>query len=266
MRTTVSAPTTPQAIVGPGSKPAPGTSSPRLPAGREPSIDETPSILLVEDLEKLAASLSRGLREEGFLPVTAATGEAGLKRIAEAQVDVVILDLGLPDLDGLDVISKVRAGANRVPIIVLTARDAVASRVEALERGADDYLVKPFAFEELLARVRAVLRRSSGPRWAPLSYGGVVLEHGSLACLVWGHPVPLSPRERGLLEVFMRRRGETLTRPEILRDAFGYDFDPGTNIVDVHVAHLRRKLEGSSILIEAIRGAGYRLVSTPTHP
>jgi DNA-binding response OmpR family regulator len=217
------------------------------------------ALLLVEDTAALASSLQRGLTEEGFNTTVVGTGEAALARIASKDLDAVILDLGLPDIDGIDVLVRAREGGSRVPIIVLTARDDVPSRVRALERGADDYLIKPFAFEELLARVRALLRRAAAPRWAPLSCGDIVLEYGDSMCLAGGRPVALSPRERALLELFLRRRGETLGRREILREAFGYDFDPGTNIVDVHVAHLRRKLEGTSARLEAVRGAGYRL-------
>jgi len=217
-----------------------------------------PSLLLVEDTGRLADSIAQGLQEEGFEVEVATSGRAAIERIG-GDLDGLILDLGLPDIDGTEVLQRTRDQGLSLPILVLTARDAVSSRVDALERGADDYLVKPFAFAELLARIRALLRRAAAPRWAPLSFAGVDLPQGSADALVDGRAVALSPRERALLELFLRRRGETLGRREILKEAFGYEFDPGTNIVDVHVAHLRRKLAGGSAKLEAVRGAGYRL-------
>lgn len=218
------------------------------------------SVMLVEDVAPLAQSLVRGLSEEGFAVTLATTGEAALARLGARDLDLIILDLGLPDVDGIEVLVRARAVGILAPVLVLTARDDLASRVAALERGADDYLVKPFEFVELLARMRALLRRAAWPRWAPLACGDLIIEREGTACTVAGRAVALSPRERALLELFMRRRGETLGRAEILREAFGYDFDPGTNIVDVHVGHLRKKLEGAKARLEAVRGAGYRLV------
>jgi DNA-binding response OmpR family regulator len=143
--------------------------------------------------------------------------------------------------------------------LILSARDAVASRVAGLEAGADDYLVKPFAFAELLARLRALLRRAGEPRRSSPSFDDLALREDRLGAIVNGRNVTLSPREHALLEFLAQRRGDVLSRTEILRQVFGYNFDPGTNIVDVHVAHLRRKLGESAALLETVRGTGYRL-------
>ncbi len=218
-----------------------------------------PKILLVEDTVRLADSIVRGLTEEGFVVEWVADGGAALASAASRDVDALVLDLGLPDLDGTEVLAALRGAGHQIPILVLTARDAVESRVQALEAGADDYLVKPFAFAELLARLKALLRRAGAPRWAPLSCGNLRLESDSSAVSIAGQSVLLSPRERSLLELLLRRQGETVTRPEIHREVFGYDFDPGTNVVDVHVAHLRRKLKTSSARLETMRGQGFRL-------
>lgn len=216
--------------------------------------------LIVEDNSRLAASLVRGLGEEGFSVQSTGRARAALEQLRNDEVDAVVLDLGLPDMDGLDVITELRRSGNNAPILVLTARDAVASRVEALERGADDYLIKPFAFEELLARMRALLRRAAAPRRAPLDMAGLALERDALVVQSAGARVALSPREHALLALLLRRREEVLSREEILREAFGYDFNPGTNLLDVHVAHLRRKLQGAPVRLETIRGTGFRLV------
>lgn len=216
-------------------------------------------VLLVEDTAALAASLERGLREEGFVVRVAVTGAAALAQLARHPADAVVLDLGLPDIDGQQVLERARAAGHGMPILVLTARDAVASRVRALEGGADDYLVKPFAFEELLARLRALIRRAAAPRWAPLACGNLRLDPGEPRAIVAGRKVTLSPRERAMLELLLRRRGEVVTRTDILDEVFGYDFDPGTNVIDVHIAHLRRKIGGGSARIETVRGVGYRL-------
>ncbi len=216
------------------------------------------SLLLVEDNAKLSASLARGLREDGFEVDAVATGADALARLGRRDIDAVILDLGLPDRDGLEVLDEARRAGLLAPVLVLTARDAIESRVAGLERGADDYLVKPFAYAELLARLRALIRRASAPRWSPLRAGDLALAPDQPAVVIRGAAVPLSPREHALLELFVRRRGEVLARAEILREVFGYPFDPGTNLVDVHVANLRRKLGADADRIETVRGAGYR--------
>ncbi len=223
------------------------------------------TILLVEDNRRLARSLTKGLEEEALQISHVASGGAALELLNLQPFEIVILDLGLPDMDGLDVISSVRDRGSAIPILVLTARDAIEMRVEALNRGADDYLVKPFAFAELVARISALARRATAPRWVPLTgVPGLKLLPGEMDVLIAGQRVRLSPREHALLETLLRRCGETVLREEILRDVFGYNFDPGTNLIDVHIAHIRKKVAGAPIAIETMRGLGYRLVQTST--
>jgi DNA-binding response OmpR family regulator len=215
-------------------------------------------LLLVEDHARLAASLSAGLAEEGFTVDVVSTGAGALARLERDDLDLVVLDLGLPDLDGAEVLARMRAAGSRCPVLVLTARDAVASRVAALDAGADDYLIKPFAFDELVARLRALARRATGPRWAPLVGGAIALDD-DLGVRAGDQRVVLSPREHALLGYLLRRRGEVVGRGDLLREVFGYASDPGTNVVDVHLAHLRRKLADLPVTITTIRGAGFRL-------
>ncbi len=216
-------------------------------------------LLLVEDNARIAASLVRGLGEDGFEVEHVREGGAALRRLQKRDIDAIVLDLGLPDIDGLQVLSDLRARGLVAPVLVLTARDAVESRVRALELGADDYLIKPFAYAELVARLRALLRRAAAPRWAPLACNGLVLSPDEPAASIDGKSVALSPREHALLELLLRRRGEPVARADLLREVFGYTFDPGTNLVDVHVANLRKKLRDAAVRIEAVRGVGYVL-------
>jgi len=216
-------------------------------------------LLIVEDNATLSASLSNGLREDGYEVEAVATGAGALQRLDRQDIDVVVLDLGLPDLDGGQVLSQLRGRGINVPVLVLTARDAVSARVAALEQGADDYLIKPFEYAELLARIRALLRRAAAPRWAPLSCNGLVLDPTELEITVGANRVRLSPREHALLALFLRRKGELLRREDILLQVFGYNFEPGTNLVNVHIANLRKKLGAGPVVIDAVRGVGYRL-------
>jgi DNA-binding response OmpR family regulator len=217
------------------------------------------ALLIVEDNQILSASLRKGLTEDGFAVETTASGSDALQRLERADLDAIILDLGLPDLDGAEVLVRLRERGINAPVLVLTARDAVAARVAALEQGADDYLVKPFEYAELLARLRALLRRAAAPRWAPLSCNGLVLDPDDLTIRVGDDRVRLSPREHALLALFLRRKGELLRREDVLLQVFGYSFEPGTNLVNVHIANLRRKLGAAPVVIEAVRGIGYRL-------
>ena len=217
------------------------------------------SVLLVEDNARLRASLVRGMEECGFVVEVEETGHGALQRLSRNDADAVILDLGLPDIDGLDVLVTARERGLLVPVLVLTARDAIESRVIALDRGADDYLVKPFAFEELIARLRALVRRAAAPRWAPLAFGELRIEPNSPLVQIGKRSVALSPREHALLHYLVRRGSDVSSRREIFSEVFGYEFDPGTNVIEVHIAHLRRKLAGARTRIETVRGAGYRL-------
>ena len=217
------------------------------------------TLLIVEDNATLSASLAKGLTEDGYQVDTADSGNAALRRLDRPDVDAIVLDLGLPDIDGITLLAQLRERGINAPVLVLTARDAVSSRVAALEQGADDYLVKPFEYAELLARIRALLRRAAAPRWAPLSCNGLVLDPTELVIAVGADRVRLSPREHALLALFLRRKSELLRREDVLFQVFGYNFEPGTNLVNVHIANLRKKLRGGPVVIEAVRGVGYRL-------
>jgi DNA-binding response OmpR family regulator len=218
-------------------------------------------VVLVEDNPQLATTIADGLGEDGYTVEVLDTAAKAVSRGMRRDLDLMVLDLGLPDRDGVDVLLELRAARIHVPILVLTARDAVESRVAALDAGADDYLVKPFAFTEFVARIGALVRRAGGPRWTPSS-DIPILMRDDLVVESNGKTAALSPREFALLGCLVRRRGEVVTRIEILREAFGYDFDPGTNVIDVHLTHVRKKLAGFPITIETVRGAGIRLTVT----
>jgi two-component system response regulator QseB len=220
-------------------------------------------LLLIEDSEALAASLAQGLEEEGFAVTHATTAAAARAELTGNPSGIALVDLGLPDGDGVDLLRWVRRTGLQLPVLVLTARDAIPSRVAALDAGADDYLIKPFAFEELVARIRALLRRTAAPRPAPIiQLARLKLRSDEPDVWVAERPVRLSPKERALLEHLLRQRDQIVTRAELLSAVFGYGFDPGTNLVDVHMAHLRRKLQGSGVCIETLRGIGFRLSTT----
>jgi len=219
-------------------------------------------VVLVEDNPQLAGSIADGLGEDGYQVDVVDTAAKAIARGLRRDLDLMVLDLGLPDRDGMDVLRELRAAHVNVPVLILTARDAVEARVTALDSGADDYLVKPFAFAELVARIGALTRRAGGPRWAPANDVPLRMRD-DLVVETDGKSVALSPREYALLGCLVRRRNEVVTRAEILREAFGYDFDPGTNVIDVHLTHLRKKLAGFPVSIETVRGAGIRLTVAP---
>jgi DNA-binding response OmpR family regulator len=218
-------------------------------------------ILIVEDEVEIANFLRRGLLMEGFQVTIAADGSRGLAAARDEPHDLVILDLMLPGIDGLEVARRLRA-ASDVPIIMLTARDKVENRVEGLESGADDYLVKPFAFEELLARVRVQLRRRQNERQNEvLRFANLTLDTAAHELRVADRRVELTAKEYELLELFMRHPQQVLTREVIYDRVWGYDFGGESNIIEVYVRYLRQKLEGdgSSRLIQTVRGVGYIL-------
>jgi DNA-binding response OmpR family regulator len=221
-------------------------------------------LLLVEDDPRLADLVARLLGGERHLVDTAGTGQAALEMAEAPGIDAILLDVGLPDVSGLEVARRIRARGSRVPILMLTARDAVSDRVAGLDAGADDYLVKPFAIEELAARVRALGRRGAGgavPGTA-LTAGPVRLEEASRVVYVDERPVDLSRREFSLLECLLRHRGQVLSREQLLRHAWPYDSEVELPIVDTYVYFLRRKLGPvGGDRIETVRGVGYRMVA-----
>jgi DNA-binding response OmpR family regulator len=214
-------------------------------------------ILLVEDEERIASFLEKGLTAHGYAVEMARTGREGLERGIGPDVSLVILDLKLPDLDGLEVLTGLRARGATVPVLILSALARVDERVRGLDLGADDYLGKPFAFEELLARVRARLRPGPPVSAAVLRAGDISVDVVRREVTAWGRTVNLSAREFALLQAFVAHPSQTLSRQELLSMAWGMDFDPQTNLVDVYVGYLRRKL--GEPVIETVRGAGYRL-------
>jgi DNA-binding response OmpR family regulator len=214
-------------------------------------------ILIAEDEPRIAAFLSKGLRANGHTPTVAEDGVEALVRARSGEFDLLLLDLGLPRKDGLTVLRELRRGGDRTPVIILTARDGVADTVVGLEGGADDYVTKPFIFEELLARVGARLRDDRTGVEPILRVGGVALDIRSRRATVEGREIELTAREFTLLETFLRHPGQVLSREQLLSHVWGYAYDPGSNVVDVYVGYLRKKLGGPRIA--TIRGMGYRL-------
>ena len=214
-------------------------------------------LLVVEDEERVASFVMKGLRAHGYGVEWVRTGRDALRRAEDADVGMVILDLGLPDLDGLEVLESLRKREACVPILVLSARGRVNDRVKGLDLGADDYLAKPFAFAELLARIRANLRPRADVSPGVLRAGGISVDQVRREATVGGRTFRLSAREFTLLQAFIGHPSRVLSRQELLSMAWGMDFDPGTNLVDVYVGYLRRKLGEATI--ETVRGSGYRL-------
>jgi DNA-binding response OmpR family regulator len=221
-----------------------------------------PLVLLVDDDAAIRRSVSVGLELEGFGVVCASGGRAAIEAVDRARPAIVLLDLTMPDMDGLEVLRRLRGAGVDVPVCVLSARDEVDDRVRGLQAGADDYVVKPFAIEEVAARLHALLRRG------PASSAGGAVRAGDIELDPRGHiatrggrDLELTPREFALLEVFVGRPGEVLDRAVLHEEVWGYDFDPGTNVTDVFVGYLRRKLEadGEPRVLHTVRGVGFVL-------
>jgi len=217
-------------------------------------------ILLVEDDAEIAEFVAQGLREEGLLVTVAADGVAGRDEMESSQWDLIILDWWLPKLEGITLLKLFRETGRSVPVLFLTARDAIAQRVEALNAGSDDYLCKPFAFEELLARVHALLRRLPGSKDAVWKYSDIVLDLAMNRVERAGKPLQLAAREQALLHFFLRHPGEVLTRTRLYEHVWQERFDGLSNTLEVHVMELRRKLEAyGPRVIQTVRGRGYML-------
>ena len=214
-------------------------------------------ILIAEDEPRLASFLEKGLRAQGFATTVVSDGTAASAIAHDEEFYLLVLDLGLPGKPGADVLRDMRLAGNRMPVLILTARDDIDTTVAGFEGGADDYVTKPFRFEELLARIRARLREQPTPEVTVLEAGGVTLDMRTRRASVEGRTIELSAREYTMLEVLMRHAGQVLSREQLLSHVWGYDHDPGSNVVDVYVGYLRKKL-GPDV-IETARGMGYRL-------
>jgi two-component system OmpR family response regulator len=218
-------------------------------------------VLVVEDETRMAALLKRGLEEEGYAVDLAADGDEGLFLAMENEYDLVLLDAMLPRRDGYDVCRTLRERRRWAPVLMLTARDGIADRVAGLDAGADDYLTKPFAFAELTARLRALLRRGSTERAPVLEVGDLTLDPAAHSVHRAGQNVDLTAKEFALLELLMRHPGEVLSRTRILEHVWDFAYDPSSNVVDQYIAYLRRKIDRPFDRedVETVRGAGYRL-------
>jgi two-component system, OmpR family, response regulator len=218
-------------------------------------------VLVVEDDARMAELLRRGLQEEGYAVDVASTGEEGVWLGTENDYDAVVLDVMLPEGDGFEVCRRLRQADRWAPVMMLTARDAVPDRVAGLDAGADDYLTKPFSFQELFARVRALVRRGVGERPALLEVGDLRLDPATRRVHRGDEELSLTAKETALLEYFLRHPGEVLTRAHIIEHVWDFAYDGGSNVVDVYVRYLREKVDRpfGHRSIETVRGAGYRL-------
>jgi DNA-binding response OmpR family regulator len=221
-------------------------------------------ILIAEDEPRIASFLDKGLRANGFTTTIVDDGRMAAAMARDDDFDLVVLDLGLPGLHGLEALRQVRARGERLPVVILTARDEVETTVAGFADGADDYVTKPFRFEELLARIRVRLRTEPAGEVTVLRAGDVTLDLRTRRATVGDRTVELTAREFALAETFLRHADQVLTRQQLLSHVWGYDFDPESNVVDVYVRYLRRKL-GDGV-IETVRGMGYRLVAPAPRP
>ncbi|MDT0180055.1 response regulator transcription factor [Microbacterium sp. ARD31] len=213
-------------------------------------------ILIIEDESRIASFVSRGLEAAGYETQTVEDGGEGLAAALHGDADLVLLDVGLPTMDGFEVLRALRAERNTIPVIMLTARSSTRDTVDGLDAGANDYVPKPFTFDELLARVRSRLRETALSPGVSITHGDVVLDVLARRATVGGREVELSTREFALAEQFLRNPGRVLSREVLLSRVWGLDFDPGSNVVDVYVRYLRGKLGAAHII--TVRGAGYR--------
>lgn len=218
-------------------------------------------ILIAEDEPRIATFVERGLQAEGFVTTVVADGAAAYDYASSGSFDLLLLDIGLPLMDGFAVLRRLRDDGTTLPVVILTARSSVTDTVAALDGGADDFLAKPFRFEELLARIRRRLRDSRAPEVTVLTCGGLTLDLHTRQASVGGRTVELTSREFTMAEMFLRNPGQVLSREQILSHVWGYDFDPGSNVVDVYVRHLRRKLGPDRFT--TLRRMGYRLEDIP---
>ena len=227
-----------------------------------PAIIQPMKILLVEDDRKILSFVKKGLKEQGFLVDACDNGDDGYDLATGQAYDVLVLDIMLPGRDGLSILRGLREEKITTPVILLTARSALQERVEGLNLGADDYLIKPFYMEELLARIHAVTRRASGDQMSLMQIGNLIVNLITREVRIRKEKVELTVREFSLLELLMRSPGRVFTRTQILEHVWGYDFDPQTNVVDVYVRRLRSKVElnPDEPLIETVRGVGYRMI------
>ncbi|WP_194790481.1 response regulator transcription factor [Pseudomonas sp. UFMG81] len=212
-------------------------------------------LLVVEDDPALGEGICNGLRQEGYTIDWLQDGVSALHALQQETFDLVVLDLGLPRLDGIEVLRRLRAGGNAVPVLILTARDATDDRIAGLDAGADDYLVKPFDLNELKARLRALLRRSAGRAKVLIEHAGVTLDPATRQVSYQGHPVVLTPKEYRLLHELLSQPGKVFTRERLTQLLYGWDEEPESNTLEVNVYHLRKKLFND--LIRTVRGIGY---------
>jgi two-component system, OmpR family, copper resistance phosphate regulon response regulator CusR len=214
-------------------------------------------ILVVEDNPRISSFLRKGLEEEGYAVETAASGDEAHLKALEQEFDAGIVDVMLPGRSGIDLVRELRDAGRGFPILMLTARDRTENKIEGLDAGADDYLTKPFDFTELTARVRALLRRSSGASTPVLRAGELELDPATREVRRQGEPIPLTPKEYALLEYLLRNVNRALSRATLMEHVWGIRFDPGTNVVDVFINSLRNKLDPDRELIQTVRGVGY---------
>ncbi len=212
-------------------------------------------VLLVEDDKALGEGLRLGLRQEGYTVDWLQDGVSAVHALLSEEFDLLVLDLGLPRLDGIQVLRQLRASGSALPVLILTARDATEDRIAGLDAGADDYLVKPFDLDELKARLRALLRRSAGRAQVLIEHAGICLDPASQQVSYLGKPVPMTPKEYLLLHELLSQPGKVLTRERLAQSLYGWDEEAESNTLEVHIHHLRKKLFSS--LIRTVRGVGY---------